>query len=117
MKTTPKKNKKETPFEKVVRERLETINHLLMVKGKEYVRGDDRYHNFTRSGEMNRQTPTRALHGMNTKHLVSMLDMLDDIDAGSYPTEKAVNEKFGDIMVYLVILEALIKDRYIKKST
>jgi len=100
-------------FDTCVENRLNKVRELLLVKGKEYVRGNDRFHNFTRTAEMNRQTPTRALHGMNSKHLVSLLDMLDDIDNGKLIEQKYLEEKVGDAIVYFVLLEALIKDKYL----
>jgi len=100
-----------TPFEKCVENRLEETRRLILVKGKEYVRGNDRFHNFNRAAKMNNQTPTRSLHGMLTKHLVSMLDILDDIDSGKIPTKETVDEKFGDIVVYVILQEALIKEK------
>lgn len=109
--------KKKSPiseFDKVIQSRLERTKELLLVKGKEYVRGEDRFHNFNRAAEMNRQTPTRALHGMLTKHLVSMLDILDDIDAGKYPSKETIDEKFGDVVVYVLLQEALIKSKFTK---
>lgn len=104
-----------SPFEQAIQYRLTKTNELLLEKGREYVRGEDRFHNFVRAAEMNRETPTRALHGMLTKHLISMLDILDDIDKGILPTKEKVEEKFGDIVVYVMLQEALIKDKYLKK--
>jgi hypothetical protein len=102
----------ETDFDKCIQNRLSTTQHLLLVKGKEYVRGTDRFHNFNRAAKMNNETPTRSLHGMLTKHLISMLDILDDIDKGVLPTKDIVDEKFGDIVVYVMLQEALIKEKF-----
>jgi hypothetical protein len=44
-----------------------------------------------------------------------MLDILDDIDKGILPTKEKVEEKFGDIVVYAMLQEALIKAKYLKK--
>jgi hypothetical protein len=96
-------------FDEIINARLEKTKQLLLVKGKEYIRGDDRFHNFNRTAAMNRETPTRSLHGMHSKHIVSILDMLDDIDKGLLPTESMVTEKFGDAIVYFLLQEAQIK--------
>lgn len=97
------------PVERIISERIEKTKHLLLVKGKEYVRGNDRLHNFRRASEMERRSMPRVLHGMLQKHLVSYLDMLDDIDAGKEVKEEVVNEKLGDIIVYFLLQEANIK--------
>lgn len=115
MARTAKKNKtvKAAPVmdavERTISERIEKTKELLLVKGKEYVRGNDRLHNFRRASEMERKSMPRVLHGMLQKHLVSYLDMLDDIDAGKEVKEEVVNEKLGDIIVYFLLQEANIK--------
>lgn len=96
-------------FQKCIEYRLLKTQELLVIKGHEYVRNNDRFHNFNRTAAMNRETPTRALHGMLSKHIVSYLDMLDDIDKGIMPSDNTVNEKLGDILVYFHLQEALIK--------
>lgn len=101
--------------ERIISERIEKTKQLILVKGKEYVRGNDRLHNFRRASEMERTTMPRALHGMLQKHLVSYLDMLDDIDAGKEVKEEVVNEKLGDIIVYFLLQEATIKETIKKK--
>ena len=37
--------------------------------------------------------------------------MLDDIDAGKFPNIEAVDEKIGDLINYLILCEASIKDK------
>ena len=110
--------KESTEFQQSINHRIAQTDTLLIEKGKEYVRGvvSNRYHNFDRVAEMNREKPTRSLHGMLSKHLVSYLDMLDDIDRGTKIPLTKVEEKFGDIIVYFHLQEALIKSRFAIKS-
>lgn len=96
--------------EVIINSRLDHSRYLLMVKGREYTRNSDRLHNFRRAAEMDRTTMPRALHGMLQKHLVSYYDMLDDIDKGIMPSEKFVDEKLGDIIVYFLLQEAVINE-------
>ena len=37
--------------------------------------------------------------------------MLDDMDNGKFPKEETVNEKIGDLINYLILCEASIKDK------
>ena len=104
-----KQKVKKDDFDICIENRIQQTKNLILVKGKEYVRNDDRFNNFNRAAEMNRTTPTRALHGMLSKHLVSIMDMLDDIDKDIMPNISTVEEKLGDAIVYLHIQEALIK--------
>jgi len=101
----------EQRFEAVVSARLEAIRELILVKGREYRRNGDVFHNFNAGGKMLGCTPERALLGFATKHFVSIVDLVNDLDAGKVPEVGAVNEKLGDAMVYLVLLEGLFKER------
>lgn len=96
--------------DQVIAERIEKTKHLLLVKGKEYVRNDDRLHNFRRAAEMSRSNMPRQLHGMVQKHIVSYYDMLDDIDQGKKVSKETIEEKLGDIIVYMHLQEVAIKE-------
>ena len=56
------------------------------------------------------QSPEKALVGMLAKHLVSILDIVDAIPK-QIPTPALVEEKIGDAVNYLILLEALLKER------
>lgn len=96
--------------ELIINTRLEKTKELLLIKGREYIRNDDRLHNFRRASEMERKSMPRVLHGMLQKHLVSYYDMLDDIDNGKTPSKALVDEKIGDIIVYFLLQEAVIDE-------
>lgn len=98
-------------FDDIVKQRCDKIINTLSVKAKEYVRGDDRLHNFNRGAEISGITRERVLHGFMLKHFISYLDMLDDIDKGNIPSNEHIDEKVGDIINYFLLLEASIKDR------
>lgn len=101
--------------EKTIQERIEKITELLLVKGKEYVRGNDRLHNFRRTAESQRITMPEALHGFLMKHITSYFDMIDDIKSGKEISEKVIDEKIADIMVYFLLQEAVIKTHNFEK--
>lgn len=90
--------------------RLSQCELLLTVKGVEYQRNNDFFHNFTQAAKLNNTTKTDALHGFLTKHLISYFDILQDIRDGKKIEESLIKEKFGDIIVYFLIQEALIID-------
>ena len=100
----------ETEFDQLVEARISQVRELLLVKGKEYRRDGNVFHNFEAAGKMSGQTPQRALHGFLLKHLVSYNDMLNDIDTGKSLSLAKVDEKLGDIIVYFFIQEALLKE-------
>jgi predicted patatin/cPLA2 family phospholipase len=98
-------------FEKVVTDTLEEVKELLIVKGKEYRRNDNVYHNFDQGARIKGITPEKALDGMLLKHEISIADMTDDLDKGILPTKEKVEEKFNDNIIYLLIKKAMILNR------
>ena len=90
---------------------LQEIRELLIVKGKEYRRNNNVYHNFDKGAKMVGLIPEKVLHGFLLKHLISYQDMLNDIEKGNYPKPALVEEKFNDIITYYVIQKCMILDR------
>jgi hypothetical protein len=103
-------------FDEVLEDRLKKIRLSLLIKGKEYRRNNDPLHNFNRGAELSGQSREKVLWGFALKHHVSFLDMLDDIDMGKFPKRETVDEKIGDLINYLILCEASIKDK-IRENT
>lgn len=92
-------------FEKILNQRLESIKKILCEKGKEYALNNDRLYNFKEATKMTDTNAKRALWGMLAKHLVSVKDLISDrLEA----TEYLINEKIGDSINYLILLECLL---------
>lgn len=92
-----------------------TVN-TLKVKGKEYIRNDDRMHNFNAAAIKKNITREQALDGMRLKHEVSIDDMRDDIAEGNIPSRSLVDEKFGDIINYYILEYMSVRDRIDKQT-
>jgi hypothetical protein len=105
----------ELEFDTEVQSTLQKIQQLLLVKGKEYRRNSDPFHNFNIGSQISGEIPEKVLQGFLLKHLVSYQDMLNDIEQGKLPKIELVEEKLLDIIVYMVIQKAQIINR-IKKS-
>lgn len=97
-------------FAEIVNNRLEQVRITEQIKGAEYSRGDDRFHNFKRAAAMDGTTPVRSMWGMWKKHLVSIIDMVDDLDQGIIPTPRMIKEKCGDNIVYSLLFEGLVEE-------
>lgn len=97
-------------FDVIVEERLEKIREILGKKAEEYARGD-RLSNFKRAAAAERCTPERALIGMWMKHVISILDMVDDLEMEIVAPAEMWDEKIGDAINYLVLLEGLVRER------
>jgi hypothetical protein len=95
-------------FDKLVERRVELIKSVLKSKAGEYAFSGDRLHNFVRAADMLGTTKEKALVGMWTKHIVSVLDI---VDSGATPTKAMIEEKLGDLINYAILLEACYADR------
>ena len=98
-------------FDKVITDTLVELDELLVVKGKEYRRNNNVYHNFDQGAKIKGITPEKVLDGFLLKHEVSIADMTDDLDKGILPTKEKVEEKFNDNIIYLLIKKAMILNR------
>jgi hypothetical protein len=100
-------------FDKLVERRVELIKSVLKSKAGEYSTLGDRLHNFNRAADMLGTTKEKALVGMWTKHIVSILDI---VDSGATPKKDLIDEKVGDAINYLILLEACYEDRRSENS-
>lgn len=100
-------------FNTLVEQRTEKIRAVLGQKAGEYASDTDRLHNFKRAADLMRCTPEEALLGFLTKHIVSVIDMIK-ADRDFHP--EVIDEKIGDCINYFILLEALMKERFIYAS-
>jgi len=92
-------------FDAILENRLLKISGVLGQKAKEYALGGDRLHNFKTAAALLQTTQAKALWGIAAKHLVSVADL---VEGRLPPTEYFVNEKIGDLINYLILLEAVL---------
>ena len=110
-KATPKPSPTGNSFDDVVDKTLAQIRETLVIKGKEYRRNGNPFHNFEIGARKKNITREKVLDGFALKHEISIEDLTNDLDNGKLPSEDAVNEKFGDILIYLIIKKAMFIDR------
>ena len=98
-------------FESLLNRRIDAIRRTLGYKAREYGTEDERLHNFIEAAKFMRNHPaTSCLHNM-TKHLVSIVDMVRQAEKGNPPSWAMMDEKIGDAINYLILLEAILKNR------
>jgi len=97
-------------FNEVVEDRTRQIIEVLTEKAKEYSSDTDRLHNFKVGAALLGVSPEKYAWFLSVKHLVSIQDTIDAIDE-EFPSQEYVNEKFGDAINYLILLDALIRER------
>ena len=98
-------------FVALAAKRFQACHDILAAKSAEYSRSGDKLHNFRRASALLGCSPERALVGMMAKHIMSVLDLVNDIEAEGLPKADLVSEKIGDLVNYSVLLEALITER------
>ncbi|ADD81062.1 gp064 [Rhodococcus phage ReqiPoco6] len=103
-------------FNVYLEEKFDHIRSVLGTKAAEYVpnEGGSRFHNFDVAAAFNNESPEKALWGMLTKHLVSIADMVKDD-----PTDHSMavwDEKIGDALNYLLLLNGMVKDHHETKN-
>ena len=106
-------------FDKIVEQRKNKISEVLQKKSEEYSSDIDRLYNFKAAANLDYppETPEIALKGMLKKHLVSVIDIVNFTETNPDKiTFQLIDEKIGDTINYLILLEALLFERLIKKT-
>jgi len=102
-------------FDKVIERRIELINSVMRSKNKEYASDKDKFHNFKSStGISFHSSQEKVAWEFMTKHLQSIKDMLDKVEKGghsSVPSVEYLEEKIGDAINYLILIEGMLKER------
>ena len=101
----------EQRFDEVVNIFLNSIRETLIVKGKEYRRNNNPFHNFDIGAQRSGLIREKVLDGFLLKHEISIADMTNDLVDGKLPTKELLDEKFGDNIIYLIIKKASIIDK------
>ena len=101
-------NNREQQFEAIIANTIHELQELLLIKGKEYRRDNNPYHNFEIGSIIEQKTREEVLQGFLLKHLISVKDMRNDLKQGIFPTENKVNEKYNDILIYFMIEKAMM---------
>lgn len=99
--------------DQVLLPRLEKIKNTLGTKAKEYSHQDDPFHNFNQVAAIENISPVKAAWAMMLKHFVSVQDMVHGRRA---ITKEALDEKIGDVMCYMVLIEGMLGENVVKSS-
>jgi len=94
-------------FNQTVKARIRQTQDLLLSKGKEYADAD-RLGNFKEGAAYQRITPQQCLMGYVTKHLVAIVEFNLREARGEFVSHEQWDEKIGDVIVYMHLLEALV---------
>lgn len=101
----------EKRFDEVVDVFLNSIRETLIVKGKEYRRNNNPFHNFDIGSQRSGLIREKVLDGFLLKHEISIADITNDLEKGILPKISTLDEKFGDNVIYLILKMASIIDK------
>lgn len=106
-------------MELVVNPRLTYCKKLLSEsKDKEYTKNNDKFYNFKEAARLRNKSKWEAIDMMWMKHVVSMFDILDDIQQREkYPSAYAIQEKFGDMINYILLVEGMITEELMSQMS
>ena len=101
--------------EKIVERRIKLIQEVLESKGNDYAENSDQFRSFNLGSKFSlHETPDAVAWEFLVKHLQSVHQMVDDYEKKrKVPTEEYIDEKIGDCINYLILLEGLLKDKSI----
>jgi len=99
---------KELRFEVAITRTIEELKELLLIKGKEYRRNNNPYHNFDRGAQITGNSREEVLQGFLLKHLISIEDIRNDMKLGITPNKENIEEKYNDILIYFMIEKAMM---------
>ena len=94
-------------FDALLERRISRTRAVLASKAGEYATGHDRLHNFNRASVLRGKPAPSVLLGMLIKHWVSLEDLVDGMKHGPL-SEAVIDEKVGDAVNYLILLEAVL---------
>jgi len=98
-------------FNQIVDLRAKHIREVLKAKASEYATDSDRLHNFRIGAEINQCTELEFLLALVTKHFVAFRDFVKH-DAQGQPIEYVQwEEKLGDVINYMILADALIREQ------
>ena len=101
----------EERFDEVVDVFLNSIRETLIVKGKEYRRDNNPFHNFDIGAQRSGLIREKVLDGFLLKHEISIADITNDLEKGILPKISTLDEKFGDNVIYLILKMASMIDK------
>ena len=104
-------------FGKIFEDRVDACRCVLLKKADEYAKDDDRLHNFKVAANLQGVSVLAALAGMMAKHTVSVYDLIREVEDGDRPPMEMWEEKIGDSINYLFLLEAAVRELYAIKNT
>ena len=95
-------------FNEIVNKRFVKAKKVLLVKAEDYATDADRLRNFKDGAFINQISEEEYALALVTKHIVALRDFITgDKDI----TAKFIDEKIGDIINYMLLIEAILTEK------
>lgn len=88
------------------------IQKIMGFKNREYARGGDKLSNFKAASRFRSKAPETMCFEYCTKHLVSLSDLVNDLEQNIHHPLALWSEKCTDAINYILLLNALLCERY-----
>lgn len=95
-------------FEEILNKRLKLIRSVLGTKAGEYSQNGDRLYNFHVIAQSEAIDRKKVLWMLMQKHIVCVRDMVNGVCETC--SMEYIEEKIGDVINYLILLEAMLKE-------
>jgi hypothetical protein len=96
----------------IVDRRLELIKKILKSKNAEYSYSASAFENFEKGVELSmHDKKEKYAWELLVKHLQSIKSILENLNDRKNPSNELIEEKFGDAINYLILLEGMLKER------
>ncbi len=93
----------QSDFDCIINDRMYAVAKTLVSKGKEYAPGDDVLKNFKDGAKISCRSSVQVCCGYMLKHIVAIMNMAE----GGEVNEALIAERHGDVIAYMLLLEAL----------
>jgi hypothetical protein len=95
-------------FNILLSKRIAKSRKVLLSKANEYATDDERLQNFKDGASLLNTTPEFYALSLTTKHIIALKDFIStqrSID------QRFIDEKIGDIINYMILLEAILTEK------
>jgi hypothetical protein len=100
-------------FQEVVLRRIKQIIATLEQKSKDYAANGDLCANFKKIAAAESRTPEQSLLTLVLKHVISLTKFTHDVPC---PVYSRWEEKIGDIITYMFLLDSLLQEQHTTKE-
>lgn len=105
----------EEQFNKFLEGELSRIREVMTIKST-YRTPENVFHNFDTGATIENKSREEIIWGMAIKHFISIQDIRSGLKEGKLPSKETLDEKYTDLINYLLLEKASIEDKIEKQK-